>query len=49
MKQRNKKLDCEMSYPEKLKSQFKENSMVYKFYLWLSKNKLKEDKPKWKK
>jgi len=33
------KLFCEMDYKERLKINFKENSMLYKFYLWLYKNK----------
>jgi len=32
------KLLCEMTYKERLAINFKTNSMLYKFYLWLYKN-----------
>ncbi len=32
-----------MNYKERLKSNFKENSMLYKFYSWLQKDKKYQD------
>ena len=46
MKQKNI-LDCEkIPYKERLKQDFRENSMLYKFYIWLRKinKKKKADK-----
>ncbi|MEN7982371.1 MAG: hypothetical protein ABFQ65_02905 [Nanoarchaeota archaeon] len=34
------KLYAEMSYKERLLQDFRENSMLYKFYLWIKKKKL---------
>lgn len=42
MKENNTKLHCEMSYKERLKANFRENSMLYKFYLWLFKKNEKQ-------
>lgn len=43
---RKDKLFCERPYKERLKIQFREKSMLYKFYLWLSKKSgEKKDEP----
>ena len=34
---KEEKLFCELSYRERLKQQFEEKSILYRFYLWLSK------------
>ncbi len=33
------KLNCELSRKERIKLEFQENSMLYKFYLWLIESK----------
>lgn len=30
-------LDCEKNWKERVKESYRENSMLYKFYLWLKK------------
>lgn len=39
---KNNKIYSELPYKERLKLEFKEKSMVYRFYLWLSKKKKKK-------